>query len=305
MLSARCALVCLTLLGLLGKAQSQTPPSSETPAPYLFSTKVDWVILNATVRDRKNWFVPDLTQADFKVYENGFPQTIRLFRHEDIPVFVGLIVDHSASMFPKLAEVVAAAQTFVAASRSDDQMFVINFNDYVVLEPVDRPEQLARAISSRPTLGKTALYDAVITGLSQLRTGTLQKRILIVISDGGDNASRHTLSEVLKAVEESNVLVYTIGVFDEDDLDKNKDVLRRLAHFSGGEAFFPHELSDVVSICERIARDIRNQYVLGYVSTNVVQPGVFRSIRLSAQAEGKGRLEARTRSGYIAGDSVK
>ena len=131
MLSARCALVCLTLLGLLGKAQSQTPPSSETPAPYLFSTKVDWVILNATVRDRKNWFVPDLTQADFKVYENGFPQTIRLFRHEDIPVFVGLIVDHSASMFPKLAEVVAAAQTFVAASRSDDQMFVINFNDYV------------------------------------------------------------------------------------------------------------------------------------------------------------------------------
>jgi VWFA-related protein len=262
-------------------------------------------MLNIAVRNRKGWFVPGLSEANFTIFEDGLPQTIRLFRHEDIPVVVGLIVDHSGSMSPKLAEVIAAARTFVAASRSDDDMFVVNFNETVTLEPFDRPSQLAQAISSRPTLGKTALYDAVIKGLTQLQIGTRQKRVLIVISDGGDNASRHTLSEVLKAVEESNVLVYTIGVFDEDDTDKNKDVLRRLAHVSGAEAFFPQQLSEVVSICERIARDIRNQYIVGYTSTNVAKPGVYRSIRLSVHAGGQGRLEARTRSGYIAGESSK
>lgn len=297
-------LAWLAVLGLVAAARSQTLPFSDS-TPYRFSANVDWVVLNATVRDRKGWFASDLSQDNFKVYEDGLPQTIRLFRHEDAPVFVGLVVDHSASMSPKIAEVVVAAQTFVVSSRADDDMFVVNFNDYVVLERSNHPDQLARSISAIPTQGKTALYDAVLKALAQLKTGTLQKRALMVISDGGDNASRHTLAQVLTEVEESNVLVYTIGVFDEDDPDKNKDVLRRLAHVSGAEAFFPNKLSDVVSICERIAHDIRNQYILGYVSTNTAKLGVYRSIRLSVHAEGKGRLEARTRSGYIPAENSK
>jgi len=301
----RATFLCLTLLGFLGTANAQTAPSSETSTPFRFSTNVDWVILNTSVRDRKGWFVPDLSQADFTVSEDGLLQTIRLFRHEDIPVVVGLVVDHSGSMSPKLAEVTAAARTFVAASRSDDEMFVVNFNDYVTLEKSERPDQLARSILSRPTLGKTKLYDAVIQSLAQVKLGTLQKKVLIVISDGGDNASKNTLAAVLTAVEESNVLVYTIGVFDEDDPDKNKDVLRRLAHVSGAEAFFPQQLSDIVSICDHIARDIRNQYILGYVSTNTAKSDVYRSVRISVRAEGKGRLAARTRAGYIAGDNSK
>ena len=296
----------LTAFGFVALAHTQqSAPSTETSSPYTFSTNVDWVVLNATVRDRKGWFASDLSQADFKVYEDGQLQTVRLFRHEDVPVYVGLVVDHSASMSPKIAEVLVAAKTFVAASRADDDMFVVNFNDHVVLEGSNHPDQLARSISSVPTQGKTALYDAVIRALAQVKTGTLQKKALMVISDGGDNASRHTLAEVLKAVEESNVLVYTIGVFDEEDPDKNEVALRRLAHVSGGEAFFPRQLNQVVSICERIARDIRNQYILGYVSSNGANPGVYHSIRLAVHAEGKGRLESRTRAGYIEGETSK
>ena len=305
-MTLRPTLVSLTLLGFMGTAQPQTAPPGET-TPYRFSTGVDLVLLNIAVRDRKGWFVPDLIQANFAVSEDGVPQTIHFFRHEDIPVAVGLVVDHSGSMASKLPEVIAAAKTFVASSRADDHMFVVNFNDNVTIEKSDQPDQLARSLSSRPTQGKTALYDAVIKALDHVTTDALQKRVLIIISDGGDNASRHNLADVVAAVEESNVLLYTIGIFAENDPDQNKDkdVLRRLAHVSGAEAFFPNQLSEVVSICERIARDIRNQYVVGYVSNNVAKPGVYRSIRLSVRAEGQGRLVARTRSGYISGEAAK
>jgi VWFA-related protein len=306
-MSRWCSLVLLALIALVGNANSQTTPlnESEEPQHLRFSTKLDLVVLNATVRDRKGGFVPDLTQPDFKAYEDNVLQTIRLFRHEDIPVVVGLVVDHSGSMSTKLAEVVAAARTFVSASRSDDDMFVVNFNETVVLEGSDRPDQLANAISAWPTLGKTALYDAVIKGLAQLQTRPLPKKVLIVISDGGDNASRHNLAAVLALVEESNVLVYTIGIFDQDDPDKNRKVLMSLAHISGGESFFPQQFSEVVSICQSIAHDIRNQYTVGYVSSNAVQPGVFRSIRLQVRTPGMGKLMVRSRSGYIAGEAMK
>ena len=301
----RASLVSLTFLGVLGTPQTQTAPPGEMSTPYRFSTSVDLVTLNITVRDRKGWFAPDLVQANFAIFEDGRPQAIQLFRHEDIPVAVGLVVDHSGSMASKLSEVIAAAKTFVASSRPDDGMFVVNFNDDVTLEKSNQLDQLSRSLLSRPTLGKTALYDGVLKALNHIRTDALQKKVLIVISDGGDNASSHKLADVLAAVEESNVLVYTIGVFAEDDPDQNKDVLRRLAHVSGAEAFFPNQLSEVVSICEHIARDIRNQYVVGYVSTNIAKSGVYRSIRLSVRGEGKGRLVARTRSGYISGETAK
>ena len=302
----RASLASLAFLAVPGTPQPQTAPAGETATPYRFSTSVDLVMLNIAVRDRQGWFAPNLVQENFEIFEDGHPQAIHLFRHEDVPVAVGLVVDHSGSMAPKLSEVIAAARTFVASSRADDDMFVVNFNDDVILEKkTNQPDQLARSLLSRPTLGKTALYDAVIKALDQVKTGALQKKVLIVISDGGDNASRHKLAEVLTAVEQSNVLVYTIGVFSEEDPDQNKDILRRLAHVSGAEAFFPRELTEVVSICEHIARDIRNQYVVGYVSTNTAMPGAYRSIRLSVRAQGKGRLVARTRSGYISGEISK
>jgi Ca-activated chloride channel homolog len=284
----------LLLFGLVGSAAPQ------------ISVDVNLVVLNPVVRDRKGQFASDLREGDFQVYEDGVRQDIQLFRHEDIPVTVGLVVDHSGSMKSKLGDVITAARTFVQSSRPDDQMFVVNFNEKVTLALADatqsgnRSEALARAIAGTPATGKTALYDATVEAFRQLRAGGPEKKVLIVISDGGDNVSSHTLAEVLKTAEESNVLIYTIGIFDDEDDDKNPRVLTRLARATGGEAFFPRQHDEVEAICQSIARDIRNQYTIGYASHNAARTGAWRSIRLTASATGHDKLEVRTRSGYIA-----
>jgi Ca-activated chloride channel family protein len=299
-----------TLLALLmslgGQAQARLPVH-DSQQPFLVSVNVDLVVLNATVSDRKGHFVSDLREQDFEVYEDGVRQSIQLFRHEDIPVTVGLVVDHSGSMRHKLADVVAAARTFVQFSSPEDEMFVVNFNEHVTMglppavQVTNRSNELAGAISHSPAIGMTALYDAVIRAREQLRAGTRDKKVLIVISDGGDNASTRKLGEVLRMAERSSAQIYTIGIFEEDDPDRNPEVLKRLAQATGGEAFFPRELKEVVAICERIARDIRHQYALGYVPSRPAQPGGFRTIKVVARAAGQGRLFVRTRAGYIAG----
>ncbi len=302
------ALPMLLLVGLAGGPLPQTPPPIEAQGPpaYQISVNVHLVVLNATVRDGKGRFASDLREQNFEVYEDGVRQTIRLFLHEDIPVTVGLVVDHSGSMRPKLAEVIAAARTFIRSSSPEDQMFVVNFNEKVTfglpdnLPLANRPEDLTSAIANAPTAGMTALYDAVIEARKRLPAGGPEKKVLVVISDGGDNASTHTLAEVLKMAAESSILVYTIGIFDEDDRDSNPAVLRRLAGVTGGEAFFPQELKEVVAICERIARDIRNQYTIGYLSSSTARPGAYRSIRVAARAIGNNKLIVRARTGYIA-----
>jgi VWFA-related protein len=267
---------------------------------------VDLVVLHPTVRDRKGTFASDVREQDFEVYEDGVRQSIRLFQHEDIPVTVGLVIDHSGSMHHKLPDVVAAARTFVRSSNQEDQMFVVNFNEHVTLglppelNFSNRSEELESAIWRTSTAGQTALYDAVAEALERLQAGTPDKKVLIVISDGGDNASVHTLAEVLKMIGQSSAEVYTIGLFEPQDPDQNPGVLRRLAQATGGEAYFPEQLDEVIPICERIARDIRHQYTIGYFPTNKAQPGVYRAIRVIANGTA-GRLVVRARSGYIAG----
>jgi Ca-activated chloride channel family protein len=297
-------LIFLPLLILIFLARRAEPQARE---PFHISVSVDLVVLHPVVHDTRGRFATDLTERDFAVYENGVRQTIKLFRHEDIPVTVGLVVDHSGSMKPKLADVVAAAGTFVASSRPEDQIFVVNFNEKVTLglpnaiRLGDSSAMIEHAISGTPTTGKTALYDAATEAFGQLKAGGPAKKVLIVISDGGDNASAHKLTDVLKTAEESSALVYTIGIFDDDDADKNPEVLTRLARATGGESFFPRRRDDVEAICQSIARDIRNQYTIGYVSSNPAKTGDWRSIRLTAAATGHGKLVVRTRSGYIAG----
>jgi Ca-activated chloride channel homolog len=259
--------------------------------------KVDLVVLNATVRDAAGQAATGLRSQDFKVYEDGVLQQIRLFRHEDAPVTVGLVIDHSGSMQAKLNDVIAAAQSFVMSSRADDELFVINFNEKVTAPLLigNNLDELASAISGMPPAGMTALYDATDAGFQRLKTARLEKRALIVISDGGDNASVRLKSEVMLLAAQSTALVYTIGIFDSTDQDRNPRVLRELARATGGEAYFPEALKDIVPICETIARDIRNQYTLGYTPSNAGSKAGYRKIRVTA-----GKLSVRARAGYAA-----
>ena len=304
--SAWAALAAFTALA--GVAVAQDLPSAETqaPRPYQISVNVNLVVLHATVLNKKGGFATGLGEQDFDVYEDGVRQSIQLFQHEDVPVTVGLVVDHSGSMHAKVPDVLAAARTFVASSNKEDQMFVVNFNEHVTMgltgavRFTNRADELEAAILRAPVAGQTALYEAIMVGLTRLEEGNRDKKVLVVISDGGDNASVLKMPQVLKKAEESNAIIYTVGIFDPDDPDTNPDVLRRLAKATGGEAFFPKEYSDTEPICQRIAADIRNQYTIGYVSTNPAQAGGYRAIRVAARAPGKEVL-VRTRAGYIAG----
>lgn len=274
------------------------------------SVEVDLVVLHATVHDRKGHAVNGLAKEDFAVYEDGILQSIRLFRHEDTPVTVGLVVDHSGSMRGKLQEVAAAARTFVAASNPEDQMFVVNFNEKVSLGlPAgvsfsNNAEQLGSAIGNAPAEGLTALYDAVLKGFDVVRTGEHDKKVLVIISDGGDNASQAKLDRVLAIAAELNTAIYAIGVFDPSDPDRNPRVLRRMARETGGEAFFASDLHEVVAIGKRIARNLRDQYTLGYTSPNA-KPGASHAIRVVARPKEPGKLTVRARTGYRTGDSGK
>ena len=288
----------LSLL-LVGFARAQTP---DEPSDRI-SVDVNLVVLHATVTDRSGQFVSGLRQKDFVIYDDGVPQPITLFRHEDVPVTVGIVVDHSGSMGPKIFDVMAAASTFARASNPADQMFVVNFNEKVSfglpsgVAFTASPSQLDDAISRTRTTGKTALYDAVVAGLNHIREGARDKKVLIVISDGGDNASRLTRSQALDAARKSNVIIYTIGIFNPDDPDRNPRLLEALARATGGEAFLPKSSAAVVGICSEIAKDIRSQYTLGYAPP-AASAGAWRKIRVVASAPHRGRLSVRTREGY-------
>jgi Ca-activated chloride channel family protein len=290
------------LICRVGFAEPQAPP------PFRISVDVNLVMLNITVSDRTGKPAPELRQQDFQVYEDGVLQSIQLFRHEDTPVTVGLVVDHSGSMRRKLPEVAVATRTFVESSSPEDEMFVVNFNEHVTLGlpealPLsNRPDVLARAVANAPATGQTALYDAIFEAQSRLQAGSRDKKVLILISDGGDNASAHTLVEVLNMSRRSNVLMYAIGIFDGQDPDRNPGILKRLAQATGGQAFFPGQLNEVAAICERIAREIRQQYSIGYFPNhNSAKPGAYRAIRVTAA--GRSKLIVRTRAGYVAANT--
>ena len=288
-------------------AQGPPSPSRIPPEKPTISVDVELVMLRATVRDRRGGFASGLQRGNFQVFEDGVQQTIRVFQHEDVPVAVGLIVDNSGSMSRKRKEVTAAALAFARSSNPKDEMFVVNFNERATFGLPDTslfsasPAELTAALNGVPANGRTALYDALAAGLTHLRRATLEKKVLIVVSDGGDNASHHTLDEVLESAGRSDAIIYTVGLFDDYDEDRNPRVLRRIARATGGETFLPVELDKVVPICRRIAEDIRNQYTIGYVPSNPKLDGTYRTILVTATDPRGGKFRVRTRAGYIAG----
>jgi Ca-activated chloride channel homolog len=303
--NCKTALVVLPLCLLMPwpPVLGQTEPLASAAT---ISVDVDLVLLHVIVTDRKLRFISGLNKENFQVFEDRAPQTIRFFQHEDVPVAVGLIVDNSGSMGRKRKDVTAAALTFVRSSNPRDQMFVVNFNEHVSFGLPETTlssassEELERALNGIPATGRTALYDAIEAGLGHLKKTTLDNKVLIVISDGGDNASHARLSEVLEAASRSDVTIYTVGLFDEDDRDRNPGILKKIARATGGEAFLPNETSDVVPICKRIAEDIRKQYTIGYVPSDQKLDDTYRTIRIAVTGPHHERYEARTRAGYIA-----
>jgi Ca-activated chloride channel homolog len=269
----------------------------------VIKAETDLVVLPVTVT-HKGHFVPGLKKEDFRVYEDGQLQPISIFLHEDIPVTVGLVLDSSGSMGPNRGEVVEAAKDFLASSNPQDQIFVVNFNEHVSFGlPVgtaftSNVDELEKAILRGPSTGMTALYDAIAAGLKQLALGNRRKKALVIITDGGDNASHERFRQVLEQVRSGNAILYCIGLVAESEADVNPGMLRKLAKDTGGEAYFPESVKELPRICQQIAEDLRDQYTIGYAPTNKVHDGSYRAIRVTVVGH-KG-LEVRTRSGYFA-----
>ncbi len=298
------ALLVVILMPDLAWSQDSHPSLNSQSSEYTLQIRASLVILSATVQDRHHSLVSGLARDNFQIYQDGVLQPIKYFSHEDIPVTVGILVDNSGSMGPKRNDVLAAAMAFARTSNPKDQMFVVNFNDHVTFAlPADIPftderDRLQQALSGIRAIGQTALYDGIAAGLDHLKHGNSDKNVLILISDGGDNASHHSLAQVTEMAKQSSAIIYAIGIFDEQDGDQNPGVLNRFAKETGGKAYFPQSSADLASICEEIARDIRNQYTLAYIPTFATQESRYRAIRVKASAQGHGLLFVRTRTGY-------
>jgi Ca-activated chloride channel family protein len=309
-LQCLCALLCLIVLPQLAWAQVSTSSPGGPVAPYTIQVNVDVVVLRASAQGPNNSLVSGLAKDNFQVYEDGVLQQISYFSHDDIPVTVGLVIDNSASMRPRSPDVNAASLAFARSSNPQDQMFVVKFNEKVwfglpdIMSFTDKVGQLEVALTRTKPDGETALYDAVAAALEHLKKGNRDKKVLIVVSDGGDNASKHTLAQIVAMAAQSEAIIYTIGIFDAQDGDQNPQVLKRLAKNTGGEAFLPESLQEIAPICEQIARDIRNQYTIAYVPTNRKRDGSYRAVQVKASARGRGRLSVRTRTGYFASPTL-
>lgn len=262
------------------------------------------VLLPVKVTDSRGTFIPGLKLQDFRVYEDGQLQKLTVFEEEDTPVTVGLVVDHSRSMGSKLPNVVAAVYSFAHSSNPRDEMFIVDFNDEVLIELMkgkpfsNDAKDLEEALTAVSARGRTALYDAVSEGLHHLKDGKSEKKALVIISDGGDNASHLKYEQVLAQARQSQAMIYSIGLVGSSGEDENPQILIKLCRDTGGVAYFPRPRESVADISKEIARDLREQYTLGYVPQSVKRADVFRKIEVKVTAPGHGKLRVRTRLGY-------
>jgi Ca-activated chloride channel family protein len=287
-------------------APSPQQQSGEETGTFVIRKDVDEVLLHATVVDDKQHIVTDLDKNAFSVFEDGKPQTIISFRHEDFPVSMGIVIDNSGSMREKRAKVNQAALNLVRASNVQDEVFVVNFNDEYYLDQDFTNDllKLKEALEKIDARGGTALYEAVVASAEHLKKNArLERKVLFVVTDGEDNASRESLEDAVKQLQEENgPSVYAIGILgDEEHPKRARKALEIIAQRTGGLAFFPTTLDQVDEISRQVAHDIRNQYTIGYKPTNPRASGGFRTIRVEAKVKGHGKLVVRTKSGYYAG----
>jgi Ca-activated chloride channel family protein len=306
----------VVVCGVALAALAQIPIPNAQPAPpgqasgqgSNIKVDVNLVVLHTTVLDDRGRFAEGLKQENFRILEDKAEQKLAVFKREDVPVSMGLVIDNSGSMRDKRPRVNEAALTLVTTSNPQDEAFVVNFNDDFYLD-LDKDftssvPELKEALERIDSRGSTALYDAVIGSLDHLKKASKDKRVLLVVTDGEDNTSHNSLDKAIKEVQKTDTVIYTIGLLSEESKKNSKrakKALEQLAQASGGLAFFPENVDDVHNICEQVARDIRNQYTLAYYPTNTKRDGTFRTVQVEViPPRGRGKLVARTRNGYYA-----
>ncbi len=284
---------------------AQNADSSDSGV-FVFRKQVEEVVLHATVVDDKQHIVTSLDKGDFNVYENGSPQTITSFRHEDIPVAMGIVVDNSGSMREKRQKVNAAALNLVRSSNPNDEVFIVNFNDEYYLDQdfTSSINKLKEGLEKIEARGGTALYDAVVASADHLKKDAkLEKKVIFVVTDGEDNESAETLEQAVRRLQgDGGPTVYAIGILEGEEHPKHaKRALQIMSERTGGLAFFPKTLDEVDAISRSVAHDIRTQYTIGYKPTTPKTQGGYRQVKVDARSRDHGKLTVRTKSGYYAG----
>jgi VWFA-related protein len=288
--------IALLALAFLGRGAAQTH----------FSTRSDLVVLNVAVTNDKGGFVSGLPADVFHVREEGRPQEVSFFAEQDAPATIGLLIDASGSMLENRDRVIIGITEFAKASHPDDEFLPLVFNEHVAsvlrsgqrftADPVELRDALTGNLNTR---GRTAFHDALAHAVEALGHGRHERKVLIVLSDGGDNESRLTFDDALERVLASNVVIYSIAVIDPLTLDRNPKALRRLADGTGGLAFQPNRVADLSRVFQSIARDIRSRYTLAYAPAQGDAGSQLRHIRVTVEAPGHSNLKVRTRTGYL------
>lgn len=296
------------LLILVGLATPLWAQGAQAPQGVpRFSVETKLVVLHATVLDKDKHLVTDLARDHFKVFEDNVEQKIKDFKREDIPVSVGILVDNSGSMRDKRPRVNAAALTFVGTSNPGDEVFIVNFNDEAFLDKdfTSNLEELKEGLEKIDSRGGTSYYDAIQMSIDHVKDrGRKSKKVLLVVTDGEDNASRSTLEQLVKYAQQTEVVIYTVGLLGEENhraAKRARKAMEAISEATGGGAFFPKELNEVEAVAAKVAHDIRNQYLITYTPSNAAADGGYRSVSVKASAPGRSKLLVRTRTGYYAG----
>ena len=277
---------------------------------FKLNVNVDLTEVHVNVTDEKDHPIGNLKKDNFRVFEDRTEQKISVFKHEDLPISLGLVIDNSRSMEPRKERMDAAALSFVQKSNPDDETFVVHFDDTARMDRdfTDSIPLLEQALAGVKPYGQTAIYDALILALEHMESAKHMKKAILLFTDGIDNSSKHTLSEAIEATKRARVAVYPVGLLSQSGGQKAEDALVHIAEASGGRAFFPQTVDEARLDMERVARDLREQYTLGYFSSNGSHSGGWRSLRIEvvppAGSPPSMKLNANYRHGYYGpGDS--
>jgi len=288
------------------------PPDEQSPvndSVFVFKKEVQEVMLHATVVDEQRRLVTNLDKSAFTVFEDGVPQVTTSFHRDDVPVAMGIVIDNSGSMREKRDKVNQAVLNLIKASNPNDEIFVVNFSQdsYLDQDFTSDINLLQQALHKVSAQGRTALYDAIVASAVHLKNNPrIDRKVLLVVTDGRDNASQETLQQAARRLQQENdPTLYAVGLVSDELQQSGIDALQSLSDSTGGVAFFPRGLDEVDDITRTVARDIRSQYTIGYKPTRPRESGGYRAIEVRAQAQGYRKLTVRTRSGYYSGESVR